>query len=50
VLVCGAVGGCEADLREGVLEAVGFGGLGVAHVGGKVPACSLGYLGDDEAA
>jgi hypothetical protein len=37
-------------LRERVLEAVGFGGLGIAHVGGQVPVCFLGYLGDDEAA
>jgi hypothetical protein len=50
VLVGGAVGGGEADLGQGVLEANALGGLGVAQVGFEVPGGLLGDFGDDEAA
>lgn len=50
MLVRGAVGGGEADLRKRVLEAVLFCCSGVAHVGREVPAGILGDFRDDEAA
>ena len=49
MLVGGAVGGGEADLGQGVLEANALGGLGVAQVGFEVPGGVLGDFGDDEA-
>lgn len=50
VLRRGTVRGSEADLSEGVLEADGLGGTGVADVGLEIPAGVLGDLGDDETA
>lgn len=50
MLVCCAVACREADLRQCVFEPYALGGLGVARVGGQIPGCALGNLGDDKAA
>ena len=50
MLVCGAVRCREADLRQSILEAYGFGGASVALVGFQIPRSALGDLGDDEPA
>ena len=50
VLVCGAVAGHEADLRQGILEAELLGGAGVFHVGLVIPTGVLRDLTHDESA